>query len=476
MKLWDHQGRAVDKSMEDKRKCLALLFDPGTGKTFTTIAIILEKWNRDGHGSPVLIFCPPVVIENWRREWMRFAGLAENRILPLVGSQKERIKLLEKPFPASVFITNYESLIMDDLFAVMKDYFGRYKPGTSTLVLDESHKVKDIKSKRTKRVIELSDTFDHKYILTGTPVLKSYLDVFTQFRVLDKNIFGTNYFSFRGKYFYDKNSGMPSHKHFPDFRMHEFGEKEIKRLVDENSCFAKKEDCLDLPPLVKVRVEVELGKEQRRVYDSMKKDFLAVIGDRVALAELVVTNRIRMLQIVSGHIKVQNDDGTTTALQIKDNPRKDALKQLLEDLTPAHKVIVWAVYRDNYQDIREVCDSLGIKYVEITGDTVDKQGSVDEFTNDPDCRVCIGHPGAGGIGINITAASYSIYYSRTDSLEHDVQSEARNYRGGSEIHEKVTRIDLVAPGTIDDLVLKNLAAKQVLSDNILIDNIKEIFK
>jgi SNF2 family DNA or RNA helicase len=88
--------------------------------------------------------------------------------------------------------------------------------------------------------------------------------------------------------------------------------------------------------------------------------------------------------------------------------------------------------------------------------------------------VLIGHPGSGGIGLNLIEASYMIYYSRSFSLEHDIQSEARCYRGGSERHQSITRIDLVTPGTIDELVMKSLATKQELSDKILKEKMGEI--
>ena len=79
----------------------------------------------------------------------------------------------------------------------------------------------------------------------------------------------------------------------------------------------------------------------------------------------------------------------------------------------------------------------------------------------------IANQSAGGVGINLVEASYSIYYSKGFKLEDDLQSEARNYRGGSEIHTSVTRIDLVTPNSIDELVNEALASKQQISDNIL---------
>ena len=137
-------------------------------------------------------------------------------------------------------------------------------------------------------------------------------------------------------------------------------------------------------------------------------------------------------------------------------------------------MIVWAVFKENYKAIREVCETLGVEYVEITGKKTSKQkdAAIDLFHNDLSVRVLLGHPGSGGIGINLVAASYAIFYSRNFSLEYDLQAEARNYRGGSGRHTRVTRIDLVAKDTIDEVVAAKLAEKQNVSDKILVNIIK----
>jgi SNF2 family DNA or RNA helicase len=96
-----------------------------------------------------------------------------------------------------------------------------------------------------------------------------------------------------------------------------------------------------------------------------------------------------------------------------------------------------------------------------------RQEAIDSFQNDPSVRVMIANPAAGGVGVTLTAASYMIYYSRDFSLENDLQSEARCHRGGSEAHEKITRIDIVAPGTIDEVILEALERKENLATKIL---------
>jgi SNF2 family DNA or RNA helicase len=156
-------------------------------------------------------------------------------------------------------------------------------------------------------------------------------------------------------------------------------------------------------------------------------------------------------------------------MEFTDNPRAQALSDILEDLTPHHKVIVWAVFKENYKQIREVLERLKLSYVEVHGEVSQKEklNGVDKFNTDPTCRVFLGHPASGGIGINLVSASISVFYSRNFSLENDIQAEARNYRSGSEQHKKITRIDLVTPDTIDEEVLEALSQKKQIGESVL---------
>lgn len=472
--LWEHQKQAVERAGE----YFALFMEPGTGKTATTINILRKVYSKEKVLLPTLVLCPPVVISNWKAEILKYSKIKKERILPLVGTGKERAALLKNAGPDSICITNYESLNMPELLEEMKNFLRRNK---SCLILDESHKCKDISAKRTKRAIELADIATYRYILTGTPILNDLMDIYSQFRILDRGQrFGHNFFSFRARFFEDKNRAMPASKYFPNWQPQNGADRRIKELIEPVSMHVEKSKCLSLPPMVKKTIMVEMSKEQARLYESMRKDLVATIqtegtGERHSIAELAITKALRLQQIVSGHIRVEGVDGEEDkTIQIKDNPRKEALKQLLEDLAPYHKVLVWAVFHANYDDIRDACNSLKIQFAELHGQITDRDTQIDRFNNDPKCRVLIGHPGSGGIGVNLVAASYSIFYSRSFSLEFDIQAEARNYRGGSERHESIIRIDLVTPGTIDELVLKSLASKTALSNSVLKSHLQEI--
>jgi SNF2 family DNA or RNA helicase len=479
IQLWDHQKEAVARALEriaSGNNNFAYFFEMGTGKTLAAITTIRHIFAKAGTLKRTLIFGPPIVLENWRKEILQFSNIQRKNIGIVYGHKTKRLKVLEEfaDRPA-LLITNYESLYMVDVYERLMAWHAEI------IIFDESHKLKNFASKRTKLSIALADTARFKYLLTGTPVLNDAMDIFPQFRAMDGGkAFGKNFFEFRNRFFFDENAAMPKHKYFPSWVARKDREPELNRRISEVSMAIKKKDCLTLPPLIRQEYFIELGPEQRRVYTEMEKTYLAEFGGGVCAATLAITRALRLQQISSGYVPVKVDAGdgvlTEKILPLKDNPRALALQEILEGIVPTAKVLVWAVFADNYRTIAEVCDELKVKYVSVTGQQTGKQKmeAVAAINEDDATRVLIGHPGAGGIGINLVAASYSIFYSRGFSLEFDLQAEARNYRGGSERHATINRIDLIAKNTIDEKVSKALSEKQAISDRLIVASIKEL--
>lgn len=418
-----------------------------------------------------IILCPPIVIHQWKAEFVAHSNVGKH-VVPLEGPGTKRLKTVESRLgQPTIFVTNYETLLMKPVFTALE------KHGLVVGVFDESHKLKNPTAKRTKLAAKLSKLLQKKLILTGTPILNSPLDLFSQFLVLDNGkTFGDNFFVYRAKYFFDKNAGMPRDKYFPDWRPRPGSFEELSKKIFHKSMRVKKEDCLDLPPLVRQEIHVEMSPPQKKAYKEMEKDFIAYLDGGAAIATMALTKLLRLQQIVSGFVSVIDPEAeikstkpTEKIVKFDKVPRLMALKDLLEELAPEHKIIVWACFRHNYEQIRGVLDGLNIKYVEITGDqsAKQKQENIRAFRDDDSVGVCLANQRAGGVGVNLTEASYSIYYSRPYALEDDLQSEARNYRGGSERHSKITRIDLVSPGTIDSDILAALKKKINISKKIL---------
>lgn len=455
---------------------LALFFEMGVGKSRTTIEILREKFTEHRRVLRTLILAPVIVVENWRREIAMYSKIKDHDVVCLSGSEKKRIKRANESLldlqqhtltRGKILITNYEAMQMEGLYNLLMTWT------PEVLVCDESQRLKNHESKRAKKVVHLSDKARHRYILTGTPILNSPMDIFNQYRVLDAGeTFGKNFYIFRATYFEDKNAKMPSHLHFPKYEPRAEVNEIFNNLIYRKALRVLKKDCLDLPPLVKQKIFVDLGKEQVRMYEEMRDEYITYVKQleatdqpRAVIAQLAITKALRLQQIVSGYAKTE--DGVE--IPLKENPRLAALKELLEELTPSHKVIVWATFHENYRQIAAVCKELEIEYVELHGGIpgAEKTRAMDRFRRDENCRVVIANQGAAGIGVNLVEASYSVFFSRNFSLEQDLQAESRNYRGGSEQHEKVTRIDLVAAGTIDELILEALANKQNVAEKIL---------
>ena len=476
--LWEHQAKDVQICAH--RDHYALFHEMGAGKTATAINILRLWCMQKGERLSGIVFCPPVVIMQWQEQFHKWSKLGSYTV-PLTGTGKKREKILRNHLDRGakpIFITNYETVLMkpiQELLINNKLDFG---------IFDESHKLKNPTSKRSKAMVKIAKNMDKKLILTGTPVLNSPMDLFNQFLVLDNGrTFGGNFFVFRAKYFFDANAGMRGNqKYFPLWKPRKGIEDEFNKILDNTSSRVLKEDCLDLPPLVKQKMYVEMSAEQKRVYKELAKDLIATLKNGAVVADIVLVKLLRLQQIVSGFVSYEKEVslGESHKFLKEDHffektPRLALLEELLVDLTPQHKVIVWASFINNYKAIRDVCEKNEIGYQELRGGLTGKKRdeAITAFRSDPEVRVLIANQACGGTGLNLIEASYSIYYSKNFSYEQDSQSEARNHRGGSEIHSKVTRIDLVTKGTVDELILNALSRKEELSHKIL-DRVQDI--
>ena len=371
-----------------------------------------------------------------------------------------------------IVISNYETVTNQAMFDRLLEW------APEIIILDEAHMIKNYQAKRTKAVIKLGDRAIHRYVSTGTLILNSVKDVFSVWRFLDKGeTFGRNYHVFINKYMEDENaawSGKPNHftKLVAKADMYEELTEHIFKKATRKT---KAEVLKDLPPLVKVKRTVELGTQQKKYYKEMERDFVTFVQEQkkngehsgAVIANLAVTKALRLQQIVTGY--VATDDGQE--IIIEDNPRLKETRELLEEivLSGRNKCILWCAFKANYVMLSKLCTELGIEHVFLTGEQSleEKRNAMDEFNNTDSCRVIIANRRAGGIGINLVAASYSIIYSRNFSLGDELQSEARNHRGGSQMHERITKIDLCARDTIDELVLEALSNKQDIATTIV---------
>jgi SNF2 family DNA or RNA helicase len=466
-KPYQHQIDAL-KLFYDKPNAF-LFWEMGTGKTGGAILLHRLRCIQAGVFLPTVVITPIVTITNWKNEYSLFSQFPEHRIKAITGSNsKSRLKKMGD-LGEDILIINYEALSSDEIRNKILDW------GPTIVIVDEAHKIKSHDADRTKYVTQICDKAAYKIFMSGTPILNSIVDLYSPFRALDGGeTFGKSRNVFLNTYMYDANARMktiPGVKYFPDWKPRPEKFDEITQKIYAKANRKLKSECLDLPPLVEVVEYVGWGVDQKKAYDEMKRDFLTFVKTKsqdtplAVVAELALTKALRLLQIASGFVVTEDK----AVIEFNSVPRLDKLSDLLLDLTPNHKVIVWSAYVHNYRMIERLCRQHDIKYVMLTGEqsTGEKDESIASFQSDNSVRVIIANRRAGGIGINLTAASYSIVFSRNFSLEDEEQSKARNYRGGSEIHERIVKIDLAIENSIDDECLKALKSKQSLSTRII---------
>lgn len=460
------------ETLDDARPLKEYLYiwDMGTGKSGGAILNARMRYMQAGNMLRTLIFTPPVTVMNWSNEFDLFSRIPKHRIHPL--NQKSAAKKAEHIYNSvipqhdgAIVVMNYEALLSEPLFKALETWC------PEIIIFDEIHYLKNPKSKRSRLCQRLSALARYKIGLTGTPILNNVFDIYGVFRTLDCGAtFGVNDYAFQSKYLIDQNHAWKGKSnYFPKYVNNPKTYGELNEKIYRKASRKLKSECLDLPELIKITRKVPMSIEQKKAYDEMTRDFLTFIdtreGKESVTAQLAVTKAMKLLQIASGF--VQTDE--KNAVEFKSIPKLDELGEIVEELVPQHKVIIWCSFIHNYRMIERKMTELGIKYVLLTGEQniTEKQESVDAFNKDPEVRVIIANRAAGGTGVNLTAASYSVVYSRNFSLAEELQSEARNYRGGSEIHESIVKIDLCTEGTVEEGVLQALQNKFQVSTDII---------
>ena len=464
-----HQGAYLQRFWEDKN--VAVLAEMGTGKSFMLInnaAMLYDKGRIDA----LLIVAPKGVYRNWYKseipkhmpDHVKYQMACWNPN-PKKAEKVEMELMMNAVDDLRILIMNIEAFSTDKGQQFAKVFLRITK---AMMAVDESTTIKNHTAKRTKNIIKVGKDAQYKRIVTGSPVTKSPLDLYSQCEFLDGDCLGFNsFYTFQARYGILVERKMATHtfKQIVGYRHLD----ELKTKLDDFSFRVTKEECLDLPDKIYLRRDVELSDEQKKAYDQMKLMALSVLDEGVVSTNNALTQLMRLHQITCGYVKL--DDGQEIDLP---NNRVDELMSLLAEASG--KVIIWANYRKNIQDIKlAIQKEYGMESVATYfGDTraEDRQEIVDKFS-DPssNLRFFVGNPTTGGYGLTLVSAHTVIYYSNSFDLEKRLQSEDRAHRIGQT--EKVTYIDLITPKTVDEHIVKALRNKINIAGQVLGEKLKD---
>ena len=434
---WQHQRGAL-AFVEDKPGSM-LAMEMGTGKTKVAIDLM------DGHDyRRVLIICPLSVVSGvWRGEFAKHSA-APWTILPLAratvkAKQAQAEAALASSERAAVVI-NYES--------VWREPFGSWarKQPWDLLVLDESHRIKSPGGVASRYCSRLSDRVPQRLALTGTPMAHSPLDIYAQYRALDKSIYGTSYTRFKSRYAVMggwNNTQVVGYQH----------QEEFQEKLYSIAYRVEAADVLDLPPLLTVNRMCELGPKARKLYRTLERDFIADLEEGRITAVNALSQLLRLQQVTSGYAHTEDD------LDVEvDTTKADLLADLLEDMGK-EPVVVFARFKHDLEVVDRVARRLGRPSYEISG--ARKELSL---WNEGGGVLAI-QIQSGGLGIDLTKARYAVYYSLGFSLGDYLQSRARLHPQGQ--RRPVEIIHLIAAQTVDEKVMAALAAREQVVESIM---------
>ena len=464
-KPFKHQAEALEKACD--QQYYAFFMEMGTGKTKVAIDNLAMLYLKNKVNA-ALIIAPKGVYDNWvtleiPKHLPDEVPVKMMRWQPRLSKtyQKELEIFVKHRFDGlKIFVMNIEALSTSKGTKIAGVFLIQNED--NMIIIDESTTIKNRGASRTKNLMTLKGYSSYRRILTGSPITKSPMDLYSQCSFLSTRALNfSSYYAFQGRYAIIKQRafGARSFQEIVGYRNLE----ELNEKLEQFSTRTLKEECLDLPDKLYTRRNITMSDEQNSVYNQMKKLALAQLDSgELSTTASILTQIMRLQQICCGFF--QPDVGEIRQLP---NNRLSELLDITDELQG--KAIIWASFTHDIQQIaRSLRDRFGPDSVALYyGDTPqeDRQKIVHKFQDmTSELRFFVGQPKTGGYGITLSAATTVIYYSNSYDLENRLQSEDRAHRIGQK--KNVTYIDLVCPNTIDEKILEAFKSKINLSQKV----------
>ena len=426
----DYQKYATDFIL--KHPVSAVFLEMGLGKSVLTLTAIFDLCLDSFLIRKVLVIAPlRVARDTWPSEIKKWDHLSDLSYSVVVGSEKERLEALSKR--ASVYIVNRENV--DWLINKSKIPFD-----FDMVVIDELSSFKSHQAKRFKSLLQVRPFVKRIVGLTGTPSSNGLMDLWAEFRILDKGERLGRYITrFRQSYFTpDKRNAevIFSYKPLPG------AEDAIYDKISDITISMRSADYLTLPECVINEVPVFMDDKEMKVYDEFRDDMVAKIKDKTVDAANAAVLSGKLLQMANGAIY----DEDKKSIHIHDR-KLDALEDLIEGMNGRPVLIAYWFQHD----AARIKERFTVREIKTSKD-------IEEW-NAGKIPVAIIHPASAGHGLNLQeGGSTLIWFGLTWSLELYQQTNARLHRQGQK--DTVIIHHIICKGTIDEDVMAALKRKE----------------
>lgn len=436
--LFDHQRRAVEKLR--RARVGGLFMEMGTGKTRAAIELAWLRRERIDH---VIWFCPVSLKETIRYE---IAKHTENAVVYVFN---DRTTMSNLP-PADCYIVGIESMSASNRVVLAVN---RLITDQTFVIVDESSYIKGHSSRRTQRVIMLSEKARYRLILTGTPISQGVVDLFSQMKFLSPKILG-----YRSFYSFASNHLVYSDE-YPGKIVRSLHTDWLAARIQPYTYQVTKAECLDLPSKLYETRYCGLTVEQDAAYRQAKEELLLALDevDEYAIFRLFTA----LQQIVCGYWRRRDPETGQQERITLSHERVDTLLAALRDIPDGEKVVIWSKY---HYSIREIVAALHEVYSPDT--TAEFHGRLSERARNEEinrwransaCRFLVATQAAGGYGLTLNEANHVFFYSNEFKYATRLQAEDRCHRIGQS--RPVTYINIVCSGSIDERIHTALTRK-----------------
>ena len=420
--------------------CLA--DDMGLGKTVQVLAWLLRRKQAGlSAGKPSLLVVPRSLVFNWAAELRRFTP----EIAFAVSHGAGRESVLEQIRDQDLLITTYGTLVrdIDKLRTLTFD----------TVVVDEAQAIKNRNTQAAEACAALPSEL--RLALTGTPVENHLGELWSIFDFLNPGLLGS----------LPKISQYAGRLRLPPAALAEVATA-LRPLILRRK---KSEVLRDLPAKTEQTLVCELGPEERRRYNELRTYYqaslqkkIAEVGlDRAKLWVLEALLRLRQAACHPGLIDKKAQDAPSAKLETL----LEVLEQVLEE---GHKAIVFSQFTSLLALLRRQLDARGQTYEYLDGKTHDREAKVQRFQTDPELRLFLISLKAGGVGLNLTAASYVFLLDPWWNPAVESQAIDRAHRIGQQ--QPVFAYRIIAADTVEEKILKLQEEKRALADAIVAED------
>lgn len=438
MNLYNHQKEAI-KLLIKNNGSGALFHSIGCGKTAT----VLETFKECRKLTPELklyVICPLSLINAaWGEDIEKFTDFTYH-------------SLREKKFKeADIYIVNYEYLLHNDI-----------KPdGPAMIALDESSRMKNFKSKTTKKLLKIKDRFLYRIVMSGTAAPNCETEYWSQMSFVGDEIFHKSFYAFRGHYFHLSRGNQVMNGQIMDkaamsklfqngwkYALTSQKREQLVAKIKPYCHYAKLVECVDMPEQIDQKRFVVLPAKLRSLYNTMKREAIIEIQSQSIVAQVALTKLMKLRQLCSGF--AIDTDGIVQPT--KENPKLKELKGVLDDIG-TQQAIIWCQFQ---HEVRQLEELLKDRCVTLYGGTKDKDESIRAFKSG-EAQFFIAHPRSAAHGLTLVNCNIQIFYALDYSSECYIQARGRTHRIGQK--NPCTYIHLICHNTIEEDIYITLQRK-----------------